>query len=83
VGKTRLAAEVSGRLAEPAWFVELAPVTDPAQVAFAVLDTLGIREPVITRRAGEPRTGPLDRLAAAPADRDDVLALASGVLGPG
>jgi hypothetical protein len=41
VGKTRLAAEVSGRLAEPAWFVPLAPVTDPAEVAYAVLHLPG------------------------------------------
>jgi predicted ATPase/DNA-binding SARP family transcriptional activator len=75
VGKTRLAAEVSGRLAGGAWFVELAPVTDPADVAYAVLDTLGVRERVISRRAGDPGAGPLDRLAEALADRDDVLIL--------
>ena len=75
VGKTRLAAEVSGRLAGGAWFVELAPLTDPAEVAYAVLDTLGIREPVISRRAGDRGAGPLDRLAEALADRDDVVIL--------
>ncbi|HLK77278.1 MAG TPA: BTAD domain-containing putative transcriptional regulator [Streptosporangiaceae bacterium] len=75
VGKTRLAAEVSGRLAGGAWFVELAPVTDPADVAFAVLDTLGIRERVISRRTGDPGAGPLDRLAEALADRDEVVVL--------
>jgi hypothetical protein len=75
VGKTRLAAEVSGRLAGGAWFVELAPVTEPAEVVYAVLDTLGIRERVISRRAGDPGAGPLDRLAEALADRDDVVIL--------
>jgi predicted ATPase/DNA-binding SARP family transcriptional activator len=75
VGKTRLAAEVSGRLAGGAWLVELAPVTDPADVAYAVLATLGIRERVIARRAGDPGAGPLDRLAGALADRDDVVIL--------
>jgi predicted ATPase/DNA-binding SARP family transcriptional activator len=75
VGKTRLATEVAGRLTEAAWFVEIAPVTDPAEVAYAVLDTLGIRGPVISRRAGEPGAAPLDRLAAALADQDDVLIL--------
>jgi predicted ATPase/DNA-binding SARP family transcriptional activator len=75
VGKTRLAAEVSGRLPEAAWFVKLAPVTDPAEVAYAVLDTLGIRGPVIARRRGEPGAAPLDRLAAALADQDDVMVL--------
>ena len=75
VGKTRLAAEVSGRLVGGAWFVELAPVTESAEVAYAVLDTLGIREPVISRRAGDPGAGPLDRLAEALADRDEVIIL--------
>ena len=75
VGKTRLAAEVSGRLAGGAWFVELASVTDPAEVVYAVLGTLGVRERVIARRSGDPGAGPLDRLAAALSDRDDVLIL--------
>ena len=56
---------MAGRLTEAAWFVELAPVTDPAEVPYAVLDMLGIRGPVISRRAGEPGAAPLDRLAAA------------------
>jgi predicted ATPase/DNA-binding SARP family transcriptional activator len=75
VGKTRLAAEVSGCLADGAWFVELAPVTDPVEVAYAVLDTLDVRERVIARRPGDPGAGPLDRLTAALADRDDVIVL--------
>ncbi len=75
VGKTRLATEASGRLAKAAWFVPLAPVTDPAEVAYAVLDALGIRESVIARRAAEPGAGPLDRLTVALADRDEVLIL--------
>jgi predicted ATPase/DNA-binding SARP family transcriptional activator len=75
VGKTRLAMEVSGRLVGGAWFVELAPVTEQAEVAYTVLDTLGIRERVISRRSGDPGAGPLDRLAEALADRDDVLIL--------
>jgi predicted ATPase/DNA-binding SARP family transcriptional activator len=75
VGKTRLAVEVSGWLAGGAWFVELAPVTDPGEVAYAVLDTLGIRERVIARRPGDPGARPLDRLATALADRDDVMIL--------
>ena len=75
VGKTRLATEASARLEAAAWFVPLAPVTDPAEVAYTVLGALGIREPVIARRAAEPDAGPLDRLAAALADRDEVLIL--------
>ncbi len=75
VGKTRLAAEASGRLDVAAWFVPLARVTDPAEVVYAVLDTLGIREPVIARRAARPGAGPLDRLAGALGDRDEVMVL--------
>jgi len=56
VGKTRLAIEASGRLGAAAWFVPLAPVTEPADVSYTVLDALGIREPVIARRAAEPGT---------------------------
>ena len=75
IGKTRLATKASGRLGAAARFLPLAPVTDPADVAYTVLDALGIREPVIARRAAEPGTGPLDRLAAALGDRDEVLIL--------
>jgi DNA-binding SARP family transcriptional activator len=59
VGKTRLAAEVSGRLEKTARFVPLAPVTDPAEVVYAVLETFGIRGPVIGRRTSDPGAGPL------------------------
>ena len=75
VGKTRLAAEACGSLDATAWFVELAPVTDPSEVAYAVLEAVGVREPVIARRAPEPGAGPLDRLTAALAERDEVLVL--------
>ena len=75
MGKTRLATEVSSRLDAAAWFVPLAPVTDPAEVASAVLDALGIREPVIAPRAAERGGSPLDRLATALGDRDDVMVL--------
>ncbi|MFJ5664953.1 BTAD domain-containing putative transcriptional regulator [Micromonospora chalcea] len=47
-GKTRLASVAAGRLADGvpggAWLVELAPITDPADVPRAVLDTLGRRD---------------------------------------
>jgi predicted ATPase/DNA-binding CsgD family transcriptional regulator len=47
-GKTRLAGEVaervSGRFADGAWLVELAAVRDPAQVAWVVATSLGVRE---------------------------------------
>jgi len=77
VGKTRLAAEVPARLDGCAWFVELAPVTDPAEVVYAVLNALGIRGPVIGRPPAESGAAadPAGRLAAALAARDDVLIL--------
>ena len=78
VGKTRLAGEVSGHLHGPVRFVELASVTDPAEVPYAVLEAVGVREPVLTRRGGaglQPGATPLDRLAAALADRDEILVL--------
>jgi predicted ATPase len=52
VGKTRLAVEVAGRLADEfpdgVWFFELAAVTDPAAVPDAVAAVLGI-----TQQAGK------------------------------
>jgi predicted ATPase/DNA-binding CsgD family transcriptional regulator len=46
-GKTRLAREVAGgtleRFPDGAWWVELAPLGDPALVGQAVADTLGVR----------------------------------------
>jgi predicted ATPase/class 3 adenylate cyclase len=47
-GKTRLALAVAGRLlpelGDGAWFVDLAPVTDPALVPAAVANALGVPE---------------------------------------
>jgi predicted ATPase/DNA-binding SARP family transcriptional activator len=47
-GKTRLASEVAaswvGRVRDGVWFIELAPVSDPGNIAIAVLDGLGIRD---------------------------------------
>ncbi|MDT5256466.1 MAG: hypothetical protein QOD10_1546, partial [Mycobacterium sp.] len=52
VGKTRLALEIAGRLADEfpdgVWFFELAAVTDPAAVPDAVASVLGI-----TQQAGK------------------------------
>src|SRR5688572_14767082 len=48
VGKTRLAIRVAGELKESypngVWFVALAPIRDPAMVAFAIAESLGIQE---------------------------------------
>src|SRR5580704_4716010 len=88
VGKTRLATEVASRLAgpaasagparlsAPAWFAELAPVSDPSEVPYAVLDALGLRERVIARHgADQAYADPADRLCAALGDRQAVLIL--------
>ena len=66
-GKTRLAVEAA-RAELPAtpdgvWLVELAPVTDPADVTSAVLSALGLREQVLVSPSRAP-----------PADARDVLA---------
>ena len=75
VGKTRLATEAATSVTVPAWLAELAPVTDPAEVPYAVLDALGLRERSIAPRGAEMAGDPLDRLAAALADREAVLIL--------
>jgi predicted ATPase/DNA-binding SARP family transcriptional activator len=86
-GKTRLATETATRLAEQArgpsggrvWFVELAPVADPGEVAYAVLHALGIRDvPVIAMAAaGQPAmpADPVERLVAVLSSRKDLLIL--------
>ncbi|HEX3964851.1 MAG TPA: BTAD domain-containing putative transcriptional regulator, partial [Trebonia sp.] len=74
VGKTRLSAEVSPRLGVPAWFAELAPVTDPARMPYAVLSAVGIHERVIARQAADSGD-PVDRLTDALASREAVLVL--------
>jgi predicted ATPase/DNA-binding SARP family transcriptional activator/tetratricopeptide (TPR) repeat protein len=68
-GKTRLAVEAS-RLAAPlvpggAWLVELAKVTDPADVPTAVVDAVGAWDAIPFDRAVEQRSTPLERLVAA------------------
>ena len=81
VGKTRLAAESAGRLAESAWFTgsawfaELAPVAEPSELPYAVLDSLGLRERSLGRHGGDAAADPLDRLCAALAARDALLIL--------
>ena len=86
-GKTRLAVEAA-RAELPAtpdgvWLVELAPVTDPADVTSAVLSALGLREQVLvssTRpRRLTPETPPppdeLSRLLSALAAKRTLLVL--------
>jgi predicted ATPase len=62
IGKTRLALRVAAQLGQTyrdgVWFVDLAPVADPARVPSAVAQVLGVREAV-----GEPLTESLCRYA--------------------
>jgi predicted ATPase/DNA-binding SARP family transcriptional activator len=84
-GKTRLSMESAARLGElmpdGVWFVELAPVTDPAEVPHAVLSVLGLREMALLTRARAPgapvpdMVDPLDRLAEALAGKRMLLLL--------
>jgi predicted ATPase len=71
VGKTRLATAVAASLAstwrDGVWFVDLVPVTDPAQIAGAVSAAIGLDEP--RGRTVE------DALAAEWADADTLLVL--------
>ena len=63
-GKTRLAAEAAGRVADRfadgVWLAELAPVTDPALVPSVVAAALGVRE-----QAGVPAVEAVARVLAA------------------
>ena len=62
-GKTRLSLEAAGRLLssvrDGAWFVELAPLTDPTLITAQVAVVLGLGE-----TAGKPLRGDADRVAA-------------------
>ena len=81
VGKTRLAAEAAARLAGSAWFTgsawfaELAPVAEPSEVPYAVLDAFGLRERSLGLRGSDGAADPLDRLCTALAAREAVLIL--------
>jgi predicted ATPase/DNA-binding SARP family transcriptional activator len=60
----------------PAYLASLAPVSDPSEVPYAVLDALGLRERVIARHgADQAHADPADRLCAALGDRETVLIL--------
>ncbi|GAA1803788.1 BTAD domain-containing putative transcriptional regulator [Actinomadura chokoriensis] len=73
-GKSRLALEAAGRAPGDAWLVELAPVTDPAEVPAAVSTALGLREmALIGGHATAPN--PLDRLVSALSGRRLLLVL--------
>jgi predicted ATPase len=71
IGKSRLASEIAervlGRYADGAWFVPLAPVTEPALVMSAVADAIGIAVP--------PGTAPVEAVTAHLRDRHLLLVL--------
>jgi predicted ATPase/DNA-binding SARP family transcriptional activator len=85
-GKTRLAVEAAraelGAMPDGVWLVELAPVTDPADVASTVLSTLGLREQALLNAGRRTALWPPDdqadalgRLLAALAGQRTLLVL--------
>jgi predicted ATPase/DNA-binding SARP family transcriptional activator len=77
-GKTRLATEAGAKLtaADGVWLAELAPVTDPADIAQAVLGSLGVREThLLDRRAKITQRDAFGRLQDTLADKCAVLIL--------
>ena len=78
-GKTRLACEVGAVLLphtpDGVWFVELAAVTDPVDLAQAVVGSLGVRNAVNIVARPTVRRGAFERLTDALADRAAVLIL--------
>jgi|HubBroStandDraft_6_1064221.scaffolds.fasta_scaffold06187_5 predicted ATPase/DNA-binding SARP family transcriptional activator len=84
-GKTRLAVEAARAeltaMPDGVWLVELAPVTDPAEVTSAVLAALGLREQALLSARGplgalaDEQADALGRLLAALAGRRALLVL--------
>jgi predicted ATPase/DNA-binding SARP family transcriptional activator len=82
VGKTRLAAEVAGRMAARAdgevWLVDLAPLIDPGDVPYAALTAAGIRDGLLGGGA-EPgqvaEPDPARRLVSGLRERSGLLVL--------
>ncbi len=78
-GKTRLAAEAASPLVDAGrdgvWLVELAPVSDGATIAQAVLGAFGVRDARILDRRSEPVGGmsATDRVLDTLADSDALL----------
>ena len=73
-GKTRLAGAVAGRqrgrAPDGVWMVELATISDPADVGASVLGALGLREASLLRQSTAGGTG-----SAGPSDTDPVAHL--------
>jgi predicted ATPase/DNA-binding SARP family transcriptional activator len=78
-GKTRLAVEAARTVpADQTWLVELAPVTDPAEVAATVISTLGLHEQTLILRGTQQRqpvTDPVARLISALGGKSVLLVL--------
>jgi predicted ATPase/DNA-binding SARP family transcriptional activator len=81
-GKTRLAVEVGTKLQssvpDGVWLVELAPISDPASLAWTVAETLGVRDAAAFIRTGKGPQGipPADeRLAEYLGGKSPVLLL--------
>jgi predicted ATPase/DNA-binding SARP family transcriptional activator len=84
-GKTRLAVEAAraelSAMPDGVWLVELAPVTDPAEVTSAALAALGLREQALLYARGplgapaDEQADTLGRLLAALAGRRALLVL--------
>jgi len=83
-GKTRLATEAAraqlGAQPDGVWLVELAPVSDPAEVAPTVLAALGLRDHALVasnrhRPVPDDQAEPVDRLIAALSGRQALLVL--------
>jgi predicted ATPase/DNA-binding SARP family transcriptional activator len=78
-GKTRLACEVGTALVPDTpngvWLVELAAVTDPVDLAQAVVGSLGVRNAVNIEARPTARRDAFERLTDALADREAILIL--------
>ncbi|WP_327289894.1 AfsR/SARP family transcriptional regulator [Streptomyces sp. NBC_01198] len=81
-GKTRLAVEAAGRHPQDACFVELAGVTDGAEIPQAVLGALGLRDGGLLPAVGHGSAGgttagpdPVARITAALTERSLLLVL--------
>ncbi|MEV6494505.1 BTAD domain-containing putative transcriptional regulator, partial [Actinoplanes sp. NPDC051633] len=61
-GKTRLSVVIGAGMPGEVWRVELAPVTDPAEVATTILTALGMRSQVLLASPGREREQSVDPL---------------------